>query len=140
MLALHSVASDQQLRLHSLQDDEFILELAGNGLTASQRIYAGPDGNPPQYFFQELGAMLAPWTEPLVYESLDHDLTMIATCSALGIVTLQIEMRPNEGANDAWTLHTSIQLKLGKLPDIGRAAREFFQSCPGKGTDFLSLL
>ncbi len=129
MLTLHSVASDQQLRLHSLQDDEFILELAGNSLTASQRIYASPDGNPPQYFFQELGAMLAPWTEPLVYESLDHDLTLIATCSALGVVTLQIEMRPNEGASDAWTLRTSIQLELGMLPAIGREAQAFFQQC-----------
>ena len=128
MLILHSIASDQQIHLHSLRSDEFILDVAGNGLTASQRIYAGPDGNPPQHFFEELGAMLTPWAEPLVYESLDTDLTMIATCSALGIVTLQIDMRPNEGASDAWVLRTSIQLELGMLPDIGRDTRAFFQS------------
>lgn len=129
MLILHSIASDQQIRLHSLRDDEFTLEVTSNRLSASQHIYAGPDGNPPQYFFQELGEMRFPWTKPLVYESLDGDLTMIATCSALGIVTLQIEMRPNEGASDSWTLRASIRLELGMLPDIGREARVFFQQC-----------
>jgi hypothetical protein len=128
MLILHSVASDQQILIHSLQSDEFTLEVTGNRLSASQRIYAGPDSNPPQDFFQELGAMLTPWTKPLIYESLDADLTIIATCSALGIVTLQIEMRPNEGASDAWSLGTSIQLELGRLPEIAREAQVFFQS------------
>ena len=107
MLTLRSVASDQQIHLHSLRDDEFTLDVSGNGISASQRIYAGPDGNPPQYFFQELGAQLAPWSGQLQYESLDLDLSLTATCTAPGIVTLQVEMRPNMGASDAWPLCTA---------------------------------
>lgn len=126
MLTLRSVASDQQIHLHSLRDDEFTLDVSGNGISASQRIYAGPDGNPPQYFFQELGAQLIPWSGQLRYESLDLDLSLTATCTALGIVTLQVEMRPNMGASDAWTLCTAIQLELGMLPGIARESSIVF--------------
>jgi hypothetical protein len=75
-------------------------------------------------FFSELAASWRGWSGQKMFESLEHDLKMVATSDRTGHVQVHVRLTkfwPNETIAS-----TCIVVYAGQLDDIARGARKFF--------------
>ncbi|WP_430438497.1 DUF6228 family protein [Noviherbaspirillum suwonense] len=69
-------------------------------------------------FFVALREQQQPWQGIRTWVSLEGDLKLSATCSSLGGVVFQVELRGLQGAPEEWQVVAGIESELGQLDRI----------------------
>ncbi len=77
-------------------------------------------------FFQELAGFKTAWQGVRTWESLERELTLSATCSALGHVTFEVILRHLTGSPEDWQVEFGLETELGQLEKIAKGAEIFF--------------
>lgn len=73
-------------------------------------------------FFDDLGAQAQPWNGARAWASTEGDFSLTATCTALGRVTFQVDLRGEEGTEEAWRVVAGLESELGQLARIAAEA------------------
>ena len=129
-LSIHSTDSDRELVLSQHQDEQLRVYLKGAGVSASAHISIYTDAGDLNRYFQELGRLKRPWPGERSWSSIEGDFMLSVSCTSLGVVALQIELRALQGAPEEWWVKAGILLELGQLPEIARNSNAFFSSAP----------
>ncbi|WP_425602255.1 DUF6228 family protein [Luteimonas aquatica] len=110
----------------SPEEDYFTVELRGEDLQATRRVYAYTDAAGLNRLFARLAEYERPWTAEESWESLEGEFLLSASCSPLGIVTFLAAIYGSPGAPEEWHVSASITTELGQLPSIAAGAKRFF--------------
>ena len=76
-------------------------------------------------FFQRIASHKKPWVGEEIWEPLEGDMRLRATCDALGHVELKVNLSIGFTSNDSWSLECSIFVDFGMLPFHAEGARRF---------------
>jgi hypothetical protein len=76
-------------------------------------------------FFQNLASHEKPWDGEVIWEPLEGDMKLCATCDPLGHVEFKIVLRKGFNSSDSWSLECSISVDFGMLPFHAKEARCF---------------
>lgn len=128
MFSIHSVSSDRELQFHSLQGDEFMVELQGLSPSALLRVSAYTDAFGLNRLFQELAQLEKPWQGIKSWESLEGEFSLSSTCSLLGNVTFRVILIGLMGASEEWRLEAGLNIDFGMLQEIGKKSDAFFNA------------
>ena len=124
-LSIKSVVSGRELVLHGPRPFEFTAELRGGPAMAMTDVYSPPDYNYLAGFLEELAALDAPWKEARRWSSLDKELRLSATCTSLGRVQFTVQLEPQLGGEEGWSVTADIAYDFGMLPSLALDARRF---------------
>ncbi|TMV90138.1 hypothetical protein FGG78_13545 [Thioclava sp. BHET1] len=76
-------------------------------------------------FFQRIASHKKPWVGEEIWEPLEGDMILRATCDALGHVEFKLNLSNGFTANDSWSLECKIFVDFGTLPFHAEGARRF---------------
>lgn len=125
---IRSVRTDKQLRFFDADDYSFRVELRGASIHGAQEVHCPLGPTELIQFFSRLGAYMRPWSGSERYASIEGDFSLAAACSSLGQVTLTIVIHGAFGAPEEWEVRSGLELELGQLPGIAKAADRFFRA------------
>jgi hypothetical protein len=126
VFAIRSSTSSHEFRFARLANDSILAELDCGALSASRRFSCFTDSQGLATLFSELAAFSTPWSGQRVWESIEGDFSLTATCDALGHVTLASRISHNAGGAEHWHVSAALVCEFGQLHAISlAAAREF---------------
>ena len=76
-------------------------------------------------FFQRLASHKKPWTGEEIWEPLEGEMKLRATCDALGHVGFDITLKDGFNSNPSWSLDCFMSFDFGDLPRYLANAKEF---------------
>lgn len=122
MLTIHSSSSNRTLQI-SERSDYLQVELLGFPISVATSIWieAG-DAASLVDFFIALGEQRRPWQGQRTWESLERDFSLSVTCSSLGSITFQVELRGLQGTPEEWQVIAGIEFELGQLERLAADA------------------
>lgn len=126
MFAIRSSSSDREVRFLDRRGDEFIVELAGRGVQATQWVSSFADPKGLAQWMAKLAANELPWKGTRSWATLEGEFQISATCSPSGSVTFVVTILGLPGSNEEWRVSAGIESELGQLPAIAQAASHFF--------------
>ena len=126
LFSVHSVNSDRELVFRDRKGERFTVELKGSELFATVDVWLHPVANDLQIFFQELASFTNAWQGARAWESLEGELSLSATCSTLGQVTLSVKLSHRAGSPEDWEVRARLVTELGQLEKIAKEAKTFF--------------
>ena len=100
----------------------FPVELSGYSVSAHTQLWSEMDAPELADFFFDLGKQKTPWKGALKWASLEGDLGLSVTCTALGSVTFQVTLRGLPGAPEEWSVQVGIEIGLGELERLASEA------------------
>lgn len=127
MFSIHSNSSDREIRFLDRQGDEFVVELAGRGVAATQWVSAFTDSNGLAHWMEELAANELPWKGAKSWATLEGEFEISATCTSGGTVRFMVTLSGFPGSNEEWRVSAGIESELGQLRSLAQAARHFFE-------------
>jgi len=127
MFAIHSNSSDREVRFLDRRGDEFVVELAGRGVAATQWVSAFTDSNGLARWMEELAVNELPWKGKKSWATLEGEFEISATITSGGAVTFVVTLSGLRGSNEEWRVSAGIGSELGQLPAIAYDARQFFE-------------
>lgn len=127
MFVIHSNSSDREVRFLDRRGDEFIVELAGRGVAATQWVSAFTDSKGLARWMEELASNERPWKGAKSWTTLEGEFEISATCTAGGTVTFRVTLTGLPGSIEEWRVSAGIGSELGQLPALAQAARHFFE-------------
>lgn len=93
-----------------------LVELDGFPVSASVEVWVETgDAASLQAFLADLGKQKRPWAGRREWQSIEDDFKLSATCSALGHVAFNVQMRGLQGAPEEWAVTAGIDYELGRL-------------------------
>ncbi|WNL48077.1 DUF6228 family protein [Dyella sp. BiH032] len=126
MFSIHSNSSDREVRFLDRRDDEFIVELVGRGVLATQSVSAFTDPKGLARWMGELAAYELPWNGTKSWATIEGEFQISATCGAGGAVTFLVTLSGLPGSNEEWRVSAGVASELGQLPLLAQAAGHFF--------------
>lgn len=127
MFAIHSNLSDREVRFFERRGDEFVVEVVGRGVAATQWVSAFTDSKGLARWMEELAANEFPWQGVKSWATLEGEFEISARCTVSGGVTFLVMLSGLPGANEEWRVSAGIESELGQLPSLAQAARHFFE-------------
>ncbi len=106
--------------------DYFTIELRGSSARSIRRVYTFPGARDLARFFSKLAAYHQPWEGVESWESPEGEFKLSSSCSTVGHVSFQIEIREKFGGPEEWELSAVLATELGQLPVIAKEADAFF--------------
>lgn len=123
MLIIHSSNSSRTLRIHTPVDSYMTVAMEGHEITGVVQVWAETgEVEGLAMFFRELGSLETPWNGSRVWETIEGDFRLSASCSSLGAVTFVVTMNGLPGAAEEWQLHAGIATEFGQLPRLAAEA------------------
>lgn len=122
MITIRSTASDRALQIGELNGAFFPVWLIGYAIEAHTELWAEHDAPSLFDFLKGLGARSRPWDGELAWNSLEGDMGLVVTCSALGAVTFGVKLSGMPGAPEQWTARAGIETGFGELERIALSA------------------
>jgi hypothetical protein len=116
MINIRSCSSNRELRITYASDLYLVVELIGFPVSAKAEVWVETgDAAGLQAFLADLGRQGRPWNGARKWGSIEGDFKLSATCSALGNVVFNVEMRGLQGATEEWAVTAGIDYELGQL-------------------------
>lgn len=93
-----------------------LAELVGFALSAKVEVWVETgDATGLLTFLAELGKQGGPWSDTREWQSIEGDFKLSVTCTALGNVIFNVELRGLQGATEEWAVTAGIDYELGQL-------------------------
>ena len=90
---------NRELRISYARDSYLLVELDGFPVSASVEVWVETgDAASLQAFLADLGKQERPWAGRREWQSIEDDFKLSATCTALGHVVFNVQMRGLQGA------------------------------------------
>ena len=119
MITIRSCTSNRELRIRHARDSYLLVELAGFPVSASVEVWVETgDAAGLQAFLADLGKQERPWNGMREWQSIEDDFKLSATCTALGNVVFNVQMRGLQGAPEEWVVTAGIDYELGRLEHL----------------------
>lgn len=131
MFAIQSNSSDRQVQFLERRDDEFIVEIQGRGVSATQWVSAFSDSKGLARWMEDLAASRLPWKGAKSWATLEGEFEISATCTAGGAVTFTVTLSGLPGSGEEWRVTAGISSELGQLAGLAGAAQQFFEDSEG---------
>ncbi|WP_430387769.1 DUF6228 family protein [Dyella sp. 20L07] len=128
MLTIRSNSSDRELRFLDRIGDEFVVEIEGRGVTATQWVSAFTDGQGLAIWLEDLASYELPWKGTKSWVTIEGEFQISARCTAGGAVTFTAALSGLPGSDEQWSVSAGISSELGQLPALAQAARLFFEN------------
>lgn len=128
MFAIRSASSDSEVRFLDRLGDEFVVELQGHGVTATQWVSAFTDPQGLPGWFKDLASCALPWKGVKSWATLEGEFDISATCSPGGSVTFTVSLKGLPGSAEEWCVTAGTSSELGRLTVIAGEAQKFFES------------
>lgn len=128
LLSIRSTSSHRKLVFSQHRDEYFRVELKGFELSATTDIWAYTDANGLNQFFQEIAGFKKPWQGQHSWASIEQDFRLSATCTSLGSVTFQVELRGLQGTPEEWRVEAGLDSEFAQLEQIAKNAEAFFNA------------
>ena len=126
--SIKSSQSDRELVFSQCDGENFYVALKGR-IAGAIRVYAyAPHTHDLLQWFEVLGGNKKPWSNEITWESLEGELRISATCSALGEVSIYVALIDQQGADEESRIQTALVTELGQLPNISKNAIRFFSN------------
>jgi len=122
---IKSADTDASLIFSSRAQEDFVVEFQSLQLRAVRAVCGLSDPQGVAQLFKDAAAYSRPWPGQLRYQSLEGELTLSATCSSLGAVSLIAELM-RIGIKEEWSVIATIGIEYGQLPAIAARAERFF--------------
>lgn len=122
MITIRSTSSNRVLEIGALTGSFFPVSLSGHSASSHIQLWTETDAPELASFFQSLGQHKTPWKGTLAWASLEGDLSLFVTCTALGSVTFQVKLRGLPGASEEWSVQAGIETGLGELERLASEA------------------
>lgn len=123
MLTIRSSSSNRTLRISGERSDYLQVELLGFRIFAASSVWIETgDAASLVNFFIALGEQQRPWQGQRTWASLEGDFNLSVTCSSLGGITFQVELRDLQGAPEEWQVIAGIEFELGQLARLAEDA------------------
>ncbi|QNK02262.1 DUF6228 family protein [Dyella telluris] len=127
MFVIHSNSSEREVRFLDRRGDEFMVEIQGRGVTATQWVSAFADPKGLARWMEELGANGLPWKGVSSWATLEGEFEISATCTASGAVTFRVTLSGLPGSDEEWRVSAGVGCELGQLAALAAAAHQFFE-------------
>ena len=125
--SIKSTSSDREIFFSKYDGEDFFVELRGN-VTATIKVYGyAPHTYDLAHWFAELGEQDTSWDEAKLWESLEGEFKISATCSSLGQVHFELSLRILPGADEEAYLQVGLETELGQIENISNGASKFFE-------------
>lgn len=128
VLSIRSIASNRELAIGKGRDGYLVVELTGHRVTAVTEVWVEVDAPGLVHFLAELGHLEQPWVGERTWSSIERDLDLSVSCTALGAVTFRVRIAGLSGAPEAWEVAVGIETEFGQLQRIGRDAMELLDA------------
>jgi hypothetical protein len=116
MINIRSRSANRELRIGYARDSYLLAELAGFPVSAKVEVWVeNGDAAGLQAFLTDLGEQGRPWIGAREWQSIEGDFKLSATCTALGKVVFNVELRGLLGATEEWAVTAGIDYELGQL-------------------------
>ena len=69
-------------------------------------------------FLADFGKQERPWNGMREWQSIEDDFKLSATCTALGNVVFNVQMRGLQGAPEEWVVTAGIDYELGRFEHL----------------------
>lgn len=116
MINIRSCISNRELKISYASDSYLLAELTGFHVSAKIEVWVETgDAAGLQAFLSELGKQRRPWIGAREWKSLEGDVKLSATCTALGNVLFNVELHGLQGATEEWAVTAGIDYELGQL-------------------------
>jgi uncharacterized protein DUF6228 len=109
----------------SLPIESFALKVARRDLFATASIWAGYTGSHPAKWFLEVAENWRGWQGDRRWESMEHELRLVATNDRRGHIAITIRLRSGICEHD-WSVAATLKVDAGQLDEIARHAVKFF--------------
>lgn len=106
---------------------DFWVRVTDHGLSATAKVYAGYMPSHPAPLFAEMASKWKGWQNELVWESLEHDMTLRCRHDGLGHIAIRTELRSGHMCED-WKVTATVIIEAGQLERITKRAAMFFGS------------
>ncbi|KLD65601.1 DUF6228 family protein [Dyella japonica] len=127
MFSIRSSSSDREVRFLDRRGDEFVVEIEGRGVTATQWVCAFTDPDGLARWMESLATNELPWKGVRSWATLEGEFQISASCSSGGAVTFLVTLSGLPGSSEAWRVSAGVTSELGQLPGLAQAARHFFE-------------
>ena len=124
--SIKSNQSDREIVFSQFDGESFYVSLKGR-ISSTIKVYGfAPHSHNFCHWFEILGSKNMPWSNEIVWESLEGEFRISATCSALGEVWIKMALIDLPGAGEESRIQTSLVTELGQLQRISKNAKRFF--------------
>jgi hypothetical protein len=123
VLSIHSTSSTRELCIRRGKGGNFIVELLGHRVNAVTEVWIADDAPSLGRFLADLGDLDRPWVGRREWASLENDLVLAVTCTALGAVNFNVQLSGLPGASEEWHVTVGIDTEFGQLSRIGQEAK-----------------
>lgn len=130
--AIESCKSDLRLIFSNPERDSLDACLKSAGMSVTKKIFSVSSFNRLADLLEQLAARNLSWGMPGSWHSLERDLEIDISCNHLGHVIFHIRLHRLTGLED-WTMSIELYSELGRLSEIGEAARSFLTHRLGSG-------
>lgn len=125
--AIKSTSSNREICFSKFDGEDFYVELKGD-INATTKIYEyAPHSYNLSYWFAELGKQVTTWEDTKVWESLEGELKISATCTLLGRIHFLLALRMLPEADEETFIQVGLESELGQITNISNEARKFFE-------------
>jgi len=126
--SIDSSQSDREIVFSRYDDESFYVGLKGRVIGTIKVYGYAPHSHDFSYWFEILGANSKPWTNEIVWESLEGEFKISATCSTSGEVFIKVAFIDLHGADEECRIQTALVTELGQLQKISHNAKRFFSA------------
>ena len=130
--AIKSSVDDSLIEFSNRLPDEralpielFSVRVSRSDLFAAAGVWASYTGSNPAKWFLELAENWRGWQGERQWESIEHELRLVATNDRRGHVAIRIRLRSGFW-NDDWSVEATVQVDAGQLDGFARHAIKFF--------------
>lgn len=116
--SIKSSYSNRLIKFSPIQYEGFKVELTGPHVSCQAEIFPETDEDGLTNFFAELGLSGSPWQGQRSWSSICEDFYILASCTSLGVVVLDVTIRGQMGGPDSWSVTARIETELGVLSRI----------------------
>jgi hypothetical protein len=127
MYRIHSSISDREIVFSNKEVNWFDVEIFSSTLRCSHSVWHDETHPRVDEFFRELAAFRKPWDDERIWESLEGDLRISASCSRTGNVHLSINIKQHMGGDEESNITTGVIIELGQLSSTAEGMRDLFK-------------
>ena len=126
---IKSCLSELELRFFNPQVDYFSVEIISPTIRAVKEVWAYTNSYTLADLLEALASQNNTWEHEEIWESLEQEVKLLVTCSKLGQIIFEIELREVESIEE-WSIRVQLQSEFGALPMLAKSARKFFGESP----------
>ncbi len=125
-VTIKSVQDSSTLELFAHTPRSYSVRLSGWSFNGTVRVDTYMPAGLLAAFFRDLATHWRGWETEKQWESLEGELSLVATCDSTGHITLQIRLRG--GPSYDWSLTGVLLLEAGQLDSIAEQVERFTSS------------